>query len=92
LDANANLNTAAPTVTTNMHAAANTVLADPGVIAVGTPQEDLLRTATNAANICGSTTLAVLVGSTAGDAVDTITLSVTIQTRGSVAAPAAVLS
>ena len=92
LDANANLDMAAPTVTTNLHAAANSALVNPAVTAVGTPVETLVDTATNAENICGTTTLAVLVGSAAGDAADTVTLSVTIQTRGSVAAPAAVLS
>jgi len=93
VDAGGDLDLAAPTITTNLHAAGNTATTNPGVIAVGTPQNIIPKTAANAERICGTTTLVIATSADAGAAAtDAVTLNVIVQTQSAATAPAAVLS
>jgi hypothetical protein len=95
-DANTNLDVGVFTLATDLSPAATTALAiDDAAGAASIAAADILgREAAGVIEMpaCGATSVTVETSATAGDAADTNVLSVIAQTRGSVIAPAAVLS
>ncbi len=96
-DANANLDLAIWAVSTNLVPVGDTGLAvNLGAGAASDAAHDILNqeaAGVISTPICGTTTLSVGNTAAAGDAtIDTMVVTVLVQTRGTVAAPAAVLS